>query len=121
MGVESVNYQCPACGGPLRYDGAKALLVCNHCDSEFALADIEARYAAKQESAEERAQAVAGNAGGAAQAGAATEAESLAPTCARLVQPSLSVMIQPPFPSAPTAETPWLRPGASQEISVPIL
>ena len=44
-----------------------------------------------------------------------------APTCARLVQPSLSVMIQPPFPSAPTAETPWLRPGASQEISVPIL
>lgn len=77
MGVESVNYQCPACGGPLRYDGAKALLVCDHCDSEFALADIEARYAAKQESAEERAQAVAGNAGGAAQAGAATEAESL--------------------------------------------
>lgn len=52
MGVESVNYQCPACGGPLRYDGAKALLVCDHCDSEFALSDIEARYAAKQESAE---------------------------------------------------------------------
>ena len=107
MGVESVNYQCPACGGPLRYDGAKALLVCDHCDSEFALADIEARYAAKQESAEERAQ---------------LKPRALtAPTCARLVQPSLSVMIQPPFPSAPTAETPWLRPGASQEISVPIL
>lgn len=23
MGLESVNYQCPACGGPLRYDGGK--------------------------------------------------------------------------------------------------
>ena len=51
MGIESVNYQCPACGGPLRYDGAKALLVCDHCDSEFAVADIEARYASKQQAA----------------------------------------------------------------------
>ena len=56
MGIESVNYQCPACGGPLRYDGAKALLVCDHCDSEFAVADIEARYASKQQAAEEKAQ-----------------------------------------------------------------
>ena len=58
MGIESVNYQCPACGGPLRYDGAKALLVCDHCDSEFAVADIEARYASKQQAAEEKAQKV---------------------------------------------------------------
>ena len=58
MGIESVNYQCPACGGPLRYDGAKALLVCDHCDSEFAVTDIETRYASKQQAAEEKAQKV---------------------------------------------------------------
>ena len=62
MGIESVNYQCPACGGPLRYDGAKALLVCDHCDSEFAVTDIEARYASKQQSAEEKAQKVSASA-----------------------------------------------------------
>ena len=59
MGIESVNYQCPACGGPLRYDGAKALLVCDHCDSEFTVADIEARYASKQQAAEEIGQNLA--------------------------------------------------------------
>lgn len=59
MGVESVNYQCPACGGPLRYDGAKAMLVCDHCDSEFGVAEVEARYAAKQQAAETKAAAVA--------------------------------------------------------------
>ncbi len=57
MGVESVNYQCPACGGPLRYDGAKAMLVCDHCDSEFSVAEVEARYAGKQDTAEARAAA----------------------------------------------------------------
>ena len=62
MGVESVNYQCPACGGPVRYDGAKAMLVCDHCDSEFSVAEIEARYAGKQSEAETRA-AAAGTAG----------------------------------------------------------
>ena len=66
MGVESVNYQCPACGGPLRYDGTKALLVCDHCDSEFALADIEERYADKQQAAEEKAQAATVDASNAA-------------------------------------------------------
>ena len=64
MGIESVNYQCPACGGPLRYDGAKALLVCDHCDSEFAVADIEARYASKQQAAEEKAQKATASASG---------------------------------------------------------
>ena len=59
MGVESVNYQCPACGGPLRYDGAKAMLVCDHCDSEFGVAEVEARYAVKQQAAESKARAEA--------------------------------------------------------------
>ncbi len=60
MGVESVNYQCPACGGPLRYDGAKMALVCDHCDSEFSVAEVEALYASKQQAAEEKARAAAG-------------------------------------------------------------
>ncbi len=71
MGVESVNYQCPACGGPLRYDGAKAMLVCDHCDSEFTVAEVESLYAEKQQAAEEKATAVAGAATGVGAAGAA--------------------------------------------------
>lgn len=57
MELTSVNYQCPACGGPLRYDGAKGRLVCDHCDSEFEVADIENLYATKQQGAEAQAQA----------------------------------------------------------------
>ena len=55
MGLESVNYQCPACGGPLRYDGGKGKLVCDHCDSEFEVAQIEAMFATAEAKAEERA------------------------------------------------------------------
>ena len=55
MGLESVNYQCPACGGPLRYDGGKGKLVCDHCDSEFEVAQIEAMFANAEAKAEERA------------------------------------------------------------------
>lgn len=55
MGLESVNYQCPACGGPLRYDGGKGKLVCDHCDSEFEVTQIEAMFATAEAKAEERA------------------------------------------------------------------
>lgn len=55
MGLESVNYQCPACGGPLRYDGARALLVCDHCDSAFEPTQIEVMYAERQASAAAKA------------------------------------------------------------------
>ena len=77
MSVGSVNYQCLACEGPLRYDGAKALLVCDYCDSEFALDAIEAHYAAKQEIAEKKAQTDTGIAGATTQAEIETEAERL--------------------------------------------
>lgn len=56
MELTSVNYQCPACGGPLHYDGAKGHLVCDHCDSEFEVAEIEQLYGKRQESAEAKAQ-----------------------------------------------------------------
>ena len=81
MGVESVNYQCPACGGPLRYDGAKMALVCDHCDSEFSVAEVEALYASRQQTAEEKARAAAGAGvsadGAAGAAGAASGAAAM--------------------------------------------
>lgn len=55
MSIESVNYQCPACGGPLRYDGAEAKLVCDHCDSRFEVAEVEALYASEQQKADAEA------------------------------------------------------------------
>lgn len=56
MELSSVNYQCPACGGPLRYVGAKGRLVCDHCDSQFEVAEIERLYGKRQELAEAKAQ-----------------------------------------------------------------
>lgn len=56
MELTSVNYQCPACGGPLRYDGGKGRLVCDYCESEYEVAQIEQLYGTKQETAETRAQ-----------------------------------------------------------------
>ncbi len=56
MSLESVNYQCPACGGPLRYDGAEAKLVCDHCDSRFEVAEVEALYANEQQEADAEAE-----------------------------------------------------------------
>lgn len=64
MGLESVNYQCPACGGPLRYDGARDHLVCDHCDSEFETAQIEAMYAGRQAAEAQKAAAAPNSADG---------------------------------------------------------
>lgn len=49
------NYQCPACTGPLRFDGASGKLVCDYCGSQYEVADIEARYAEKQAQADQAA------------------------------------------------------------------
>ena len=53
--VETVNYQCPACGGPLHYSSDKHMLQCDYCDSTFTVSQIEQLYAAKQEKAEAKA------------------------------------------------------------------
>lgn len=45
MPSEVTNYKCPACTGPLRYDGASGRLKCDYCGSDFSVADIEALYA----------------------------------------------------------------------------
>lgn len=59
MAVESVNYQCPACGGPLHFSESKGLMVCDYCESSFEVAQIEAHYAAKQSKADTSAVAAA--------------------------------------------------------------
>ena len=41
MEEESRTYQCPACTGPLRYDGATGRLVCDYCGSSFEPKDLE--------------------------------------------------------------------------------
>ncbi len=54
--VETVNYQCPACGGPLRFAGDTAALKCDYCDSQFSVEQVEDFYAAKQDKAETKAE-----------------------------------------------------------------
>lgn len=44
MAFESVNYQCPACGGPLHFASAEQKLVCDYCGSRFEVEEVEALY-----------------------------------------------------------------------------
>lgn len=55
MADRIVNYKCPACTGPLRYDGASGKLKCDYCDSEFETEAIEELYAEAEAEAEESA------------------------------------------------------------------
>ena len=59
MAQESVNYQCPNCMGPLHYVGESGKLECDFCGSSFTPAEVEAAYAAKQQAADEKAEAAA--------------------------------------------------------------
>ncbi|MCR5664040.1 MAG: hypothetical protein K6G17_04065 [Oscillospiraceae bacterium] len=52
MASQITNYQCPACTGPLHFDGAAGKLVCDYCGSSFSVQEIEALYADKVEAAE---------------------------------------------------------------------
>ena len=45
------NYQCPACTGPLRFDGKSGKLQCDYCGSSFSVQEIEALYKDKDEAA----------------------------------------------------------------------
>ena len=59
MAFESVNYQCPACGGPLHFASAEQKLVCNYCDSRFEVEEVEALYRERQDKADAKADAAA--------------------------------------------------------------
>ena len=62
MAQDSVNYQCPNCMGPLHYVGESGKVECDFCGSSFTPAEVEAAYAAKQQSADEAAQEAAARA-----------------------------------------------------------
>ena len=51
MPAQTVNYQCPACTGPLHFAGSSGKLECEYCGSSFDVAEIEKLYARKEEQA----------------------------------------------------------------------
>ena len=53
--AETTNYQCPSCGGRLRFNGDLGQLQCEFCESVFSPAEIEALYAQKQAQADAKA------------------------------------------------------------------
>ena len=59
MAFESVNYQCPACGGPLHFASAEQKLVCDYCDSRFEVEEVEALYRERQDKADAKADTAA--------------------------------------------------------------
>ncbi len=51
MAEQITNYQCPACTGPLQFSAATGKLECEYCGSSFEVAEIEAQYKEKDETA----------------------------------------------------------------------
>lgn len=51
MANQATNYQCPACTGPLHFVGTSGKLECDYCGSSYEVAEIEAMFADKNESA----------------------------------------------------------------------
>ena len=57
MASQITNYQCPACTGPLHYDGQSGRLQCEYCESSFSVEEIEALYEEKEAAAIEATEA----------------------------------------------------------------
>ncbi len=53
MAETVLNYKCPACTGPLRFDSATGKLSCEYCGSSYEVAKIEALYAEKEQKVSE--------------------------------------------------------------------
>jgi len=49
MAVQTTNYQCPACTGPLRFLPDSGRTECEYCGSVYELAEIEALYGKEEE------------------------------------------------------------------------
>ena len=41
MAGESTNYQCPSCMAPLHFSSDSGMLVCDYCDSQYSVEDID--------------------------------------------------------------------------------
>lgn len=55
MASKITNYQCPACSGPLHFDGESGKLECEYCGSTYDIVEIEQLYAEKMKEAESAA------------------------------------------------------------------
>ena len=51
MADQVTTYQCPACTGPLHFDGKIGKLKCDYCGSTYTTQEIEKLFAEKNESA----------------------------------------------------------------------
>ena len=51
MATQITNFQCPACTGPLQYDGSSGKLKCEYCGSLFSVQEIEGLYGGKLDAA----------------------------------------------------------------------
>lgn len=58
MSTGVVNYQCPSCTAPLRFDAESGQLECDFCGSSFSVAEVEDVYAAKSEEAKRAGEAI---------------------------------------------------------------
>ena len=86
MAFESVNYQCPACGGPLHFASAEQKLVCDYCDSRFEVEEVEALYRERQDKADAKADAAAATPKPVADEPTDAEAPATAPDAHQLQQ-----------------------------------
>ena len=55
MPNQVTNVQCPACTGPLRYDGGTGKLVCDYCGQSYTPQEIEQLYQQQLQQAEQAA------------------------------------------------------------------
>ncbi|MDO4617761.1 MAG: hypothetical protein Q4B03_09990 [Lachnospiraceae bacterium] len=53
MADQVTNYKCPACTGPLHFEGKTGKLECEYCGSSYEVAEIEAMYAEAEAKAAE--------------------------------------------------------------------
>ncbi len=51
MPAQVTNYQCPACTGPLHFNGRSGKLECEYCGSSFTVEEVEALYKKEDEQA----------------------------------------------------------------------
>ena len=107
MAFESVNYQCPACGGPLHFASAEQKLVCDYCDSRFEVEEVEALYRERQDKADAKA------------AAAAAAPKPTADDAVQELAQNAGYICSSPSPPARTAATPPWRPASSLATSRP--
>lgn len=58
MSAQITNYQCPACTGPLRFDGQSGKLLCDYCESSFTVREVEEFFAERNAQAEKQQKTV---------------------------------------------------------------